>query len=105
LYVKRHLNWPQGRVFKVSPLTILNPHPSQLYFTHLKWVAQKLAQNKLTRTRPIPIPHPQELQGMCHTVPLPFTFKRILMQKKNYGNSNISPSKNNIIFQKSFNIS
>jgi len=31
---------------------------------------------------------------------LPFTFKSILMQKKNYENSNISPCKN-IIFQKS----
>jgi hypothetical protein len=35
-----------------------------------------------------------------HTVALPFTLKSILMQKKNYGNSNISPCKN-IIFQKS----
>jgi hypothetical protein len=31
---------------------------------------------------------------------LPFTFKSILMKKKNYGNSNISPWKN-IIFKKS----
>jgi len=30
-------------------------------------------------------------QGGCHTVALPFTLKSILMQKKNYGNSNISP--------------
>jgi hypothetical protein len=35
--------------------------------------------------------------GVCHTVVLPFILKR---QKKNYGNSNISPCKN-IIFQKS----
>jgi hypothetical protein len=40
-------------------------------------------------------------EGVCDTVALPFTLKRILRQKKNYGNSNISPSKNNIIFQKS----
>jgi hypothetical protein len=33
-------------------------------------------------------------QGVCHTVALPFTLKRILRQKKNYGNSNISPCKN-----------
>jgi len=33
-------------------------------------------------------------------VALPFPLKSILMQKKNYGNSNISPGKN-IIFQKS----
>jgi hypothetical protein len=39
-------------------------------------------------------------QAVCHTVALPFTLKRILRQKKNYGNSNISPRKN-IIFQKS----
>jgi hypothetical protein len=30
-------------------------------------------------------------QGVCHTVALPFTLKSILRQKKNYGNSNISP--------------
>jgi hypothetical protein len=40
-------------------------------------------------------------QGVCHTVALPFTVKSILRQKKNYGNSNISPCKN-IIFKKSF---
>jgi hypothetical protein len=34
------------------------------------------------------------------TVALPFRFKSILRQKKNYENSNISPSKNNIIVQK-----
>ncbi len=39
-------------------------------------------------------------KGVCHTVALPFTFKSILRQKKNYGNSNISPCKNNIIFEK-----
>jgi hypothetical protein len=32
-------------------------------------------------------------KGVCHTVALPlFTLKHILRQKKNYGNSNISPS-------------
>jgi hypothetical protein len=39
-------------------------------------------------------------QGMCHTVALPFTVTCIVRQKKNYGNSNISPFKN-IIFKKS----
>jgi hypothetical protein len=34
-------------------------------------------------------------------VALPFTFKSILGQKKNYGNSNISPCKNIPIFKKS----
>ncbi len=39
---------------------------------------------------------------VCHTVAfLPFTLKSILRQKKNYGNSNISPCQN-IIFKKSF---
>ncbi len=33
-------------------------------------------------------------QGLCHTVGLPFTLKSIWRQKKNYGNSNISPCKN-----------
>jgi len=39
-------------------------------------------------------------KGVYRTVALPFTFKRILRQKKNYGNSNISTCKN-IIFKKS----
>jgi hypothetical protein len=40
-------------------------------------------------------------QGFYHTVvALPFTLKSILRQKKNYGNSNISPCKN-IILKKS----
>jgi hypothetical protein len=37
---------------------------------------------------------------LCHIVALPFTLKRILSQKKKYGNSHISPCKN-IIFKKS----
>jgi hypothetical protein len=37
--------------------------------------------------------------GVCHTLALPFTLKSILMRKKNYGNSNISPCKN-LIFKK-----
>jgi hypothetical protein len=36
-------------------------------------------------------------QGVGHTVALPFTLKMILQQKKNYGNSNISPCKNIIL--------
>jgi hypothetical protein len=28
-------------------------------------------------------------QRVCHTVALPFTLRRILRQKKNYGNSNL----------------
>jgi hypothetical protein len=36
-------------------------------------------------------------QGVCHTRALPFTLKGILRQKKNHGNSNISPCKNIII--------
>ncbi len=40
-------------------------------------------------------------QGVCHIGALPFTLKRILRQKKNYGNSNISPCKN-IILRKYF---
>jgi hypothetical protein len=39
---------------------------------------------------------------VCHTVALPFTLNSILSrQKKNYGNSNISPCKNILIFKKS----
>jgi hypothetical protein len=35
-------------------------------------------------------------RGVCHILALPFTLKSILRQKKNYGNSNISPCKNKI---------
>jgi hypothetical protein len=38
-------------------------------------------------------------QGVCHIMPSLYTLKSILRQKKNYGNSNISPCKN-IIFKK-----
>jgi hypothetical protein len=38
-------------------------------------------------------------QGVRHIVALPFTLKRILKQKKNYENSNISPYKH-LIFKK-----
>jgi hypothetical protein len=41
--------------------------------------------------------HSNFKQGGCHIVALPFTLKRILRQKKNYGNSNISPCKNIIL--------
>jgi hypothetical protein len=50
----------------------------------------------------IPTSDQQQQQGVCHTVALPFTLKSILSrQKKNYGNSNISPCKNILIFKKS----
>jgi hypothetical protein len=42
----------------------------------------------------------QNKQGVCQTVAVPFTLKRILRQKRNYGNSNIIPC-NHIIFKKS----
>ncbi len=42
----------------------------------------------------------QNRQGVRHNVALSFTLKSTLRQKKNYGNSNISPCKN-IIFKKS----
>jgi hypothetical protein len=35
-------------------------------------------------------------KGICRSVALPFTLKSISRQKKNYGNSNISPCKNRI---------
>jgi hypothetical protein len=41
----------------------------------------------------------QNKQWVCHTVTLSFTWKCTLRQKKNHGNSNISPWKN-IIFKK-----
>jgi hypothetical protein len=37
--------------------------------------------------------------GVWHTMALPFKFKSTLSKKKNFGNSNISPSKN-IIYKK-----
>jgi hypothetical protein len=40
-----------------------------------------------------------EKQGVCHTMPLLFTLKSILRQKKHYGNLYILPCKN-VIFEK-----
>jgi hypothetical protein len=54
---------------------------------HLKKLKRKRAPKKKKKTR---------------GVALPFTLKKsIVRQKKNYGNSNISPRKNIIIFKKS----
>jgi len=39
-------------------------------------------------------------QGVCHIVALPFTLKRNLRQKKNYGNSNLSSLCKSTIFKK-----
>jgi hypothetical protein len=45
--------------------------------------------------------HPIPKQGVCYTMALPFTIKiYILRQKKNYGNSNISPCKKYLILKK-----
>jgi hypothetical protein len=41
-----------------------------------------------------------EMNKGCVTLALSFTLKSILRQKKNYGNSNVSPCKN-IIFKES----
>jgi hypothetical protein len=46
------------------------------------------------------VKYPLLKQGGCHPVALQFTVKSISRQKKNYGNSNISPCKN-INFKKS----
>jgi len=37
---------------------------------------------------------PEIKQGVCHNVALAIYIKKYLMQKKNYGNSNISPCQN-----------
>ncbi len=39
--------------------------------------------------------------GVGHAMALQFTLKKILRQKKNYGNSNILPCKKYLIFKKS----
>jgi hypothetical protein len=54
----------------------------------IPWKIQVLSRLLVGALRPLQ-------QGMCHTVAFPFTLKKkgILMQKKNYGNSNISPCK------------
>jgi len=57
--------------------------------------------NKKVQELTAPIFHPENgvsKQGVCHTVTLPFTLKSIFRQKKNYGNSNISPCKS-LIFK------
>jgi hypothetical protein len=44
------------------------------------------------------LPIKNNKEGVCHTVALPFALKSILIrQKKNDGNSNISPCKNIIV--------
>jgi hypothetical protein len=69
---------PQSQVTKPTKLKVKLLSPKIVMGTHR-------TQNKV---------------WVCHTLALPFTLKRILRQKKNYGNSNISSCKN-IIFKKS----
>ncbi len=69
LYNEKLVGWPvhtwaSGTVYTMQDLK--SPSVSALFHLHLK-------------------------QGVCHTVALSFTWKSILMQKKNYGNSNITP--------------
>jgi len=81
----------------------LNPNTSEAPIFWKKNIALDwrflIFKNKITLPED-PFPHtPQKKkQGVCHNVALPFTLKSIFRQKKNYGNSNISPCKN-IIFK------
>jgi hypothetical protein len=61
-----------------------------VHFSHLSCPHLTLKTPRLASTT----------SGASHTVALPITLKNISRQKKNYGNSNISPYKN-IIFQNS----
>jgi hypothetical protein len=65
----------EGSSFGVTPKN----KPAKLYFTRKCTTKESLTS------------------GMA----LPFTLKSILRQKNNYGNSNLSPCKNILIFQKS----
>jgi hypothetical protein len=67
---QEHLEAPQA-ITCTSKTFVLYPP-----IIHTQWVSQ----GKQTRVR-------------CHTVALPFTFNKILRQKKSYGDSNISPCK------------
>jgi hypothetical protein len=68
------------------------------FYTFIFWISPNLVTYRLSSLEQH---HKIERkQGACHTMALPFTLKSILRQKKNYGNSNISPCKN-IIFKQS----
>jgi hypothetical protein len=66
---------------------------------HYFLIIQKICYKKINKIV-VFICHSRENKGVCHIVALQFTFKSILRQKQNYGNSNISLCKN-IIFKKS----
>ncbi len=74
--------------FPLSCLSLSHKHPQ---ISHAEITCSLLLLHKCTQIQ----------QGVCHTVALPFTLKSILRQKKNYGNSNISPCKNIPIFKTS----
>jgi hypothetical protein len=65
-----------------------------------KKIQQQITNSKVKKSEEEEHHQRKLKQGVCHSVALPFTLKCILRQKKNYGNSNISPCKN-IIFKKS----
>jgi hypothetical protein len=70
----------------------------KFYFS--AWPLSQIWLITLCKWSPVHTPDKIENKGCVnYTVALPFTLKRILRQKENYGNSNISPCKN-IIFKK-----
>jgi hypothetical protein len=70
-----------------------------LFFKNPKFWLHENGEKENTGGTWISLQHPACVWS-CHTVALPFTLKRILRQKNNYTNSNISLCKN-IIFKKS----
>jgi hypothetical protein len=89
--------WWKCSKFNNSSIAIVNiTKPAQCTLIHLRlsnWYQEAMWFSR-------PQHHNTKKQGVCHTVALPFTLKKVSKQKKNYGNSNISPCKN-IILKKS----
>jgi hypothetical protein len=73
-----HRNW--AVIFFVE-------HDAQIFFSHFSCFTKRLSSGYLKNNETL------------NPKPLPFTFKSILMQRKIYRSSNISPCKN-IVFKK-----
>jgi hypothetical protein len=90
------MHWFQAQDKSLHQNSILMQN-SHFFFPELR--SRQKPTNKQTSKQNKNKTKQKEKQRVCHTVALPFKLKvYILRQKKNYGNSNISPCKN-IIFK------
>jgi hypothetical protein len=79
--------------FHLSIKTTIISHQLFHILSFFLYIYFKNSLRTLKISKSIQTPHKTWTRDVCHTVNLPLILKSILRQKKNYGNSNISPCK------------